>query len=143
MGKRTLEQSVQNGVQEDEFGVGGHGADWKGLDQGNGELDDLGQAPEILVLVVPFKLQCCGTCRRQEAGPMSPGEAEQGGQLQSCPVSLCLLALPRGLASQPVGFTFWGVCVTHRHTREKPEESLPHSCQGPEAPPSHDGPARE
>lgn len=54
MGKRTLEQSVQNGVQEDEFGVAG-------LDQGSGELDDLGQALEILALVVPFKLQCCGT----------------------------------------------------------------------------------
>lgn len=58
---------------------------------------------------------------------MSPGEAEQGGQLQSWPASLCLLALPWGLASQPLGFTFWGVCVTHRHTREKPEESIPHS----------------
>lgn len=65
MGKRTLEQSVQNGVQEDEFGVAG-------LDQGSGELDDLGQALEILALVVPFKLQCCGTRRRPEAGPDEP-----------------------------------------------------------------------
>lgn len=30
MGKRTLEQSVQNGVQEDEFGVGGHGVIGRG-----------------------------------------------------------------------------------------------------------------
>ena len=55
MGKRTLEQSVQNGVQEDEFAVGGLGADWKGSAQGDGrELGDLGQTPETLALVVPF-----------------------------------------------------------------------------------------
>lgn len=28
MGEKTLEQSVQYGVQEDEFGVGGYEVDW-------------------------------------------------------------------------------------------------------------------
>lgn len=108
MGKRTLEQSVRNGVQEEEFGVSGggvgSGVEGKGLSVGNqrgqfGAMEEshvtLDGSLKLWPQLSPFQTRVLLDLQGgRRLRPMSSGEAEQGEQ-----VTAWLEFLPHLLAS--------------------------------------------